>query len=440
MLVPLRINVDTTHRVTSCQIAIGHILSNGDITAFPSGEYPVLIRRIFGQVIEYPVSPPDIPGTSAGNPHRGVPDGIVFHSKLCLNGQILGGHCEGQHRIDPAAALRLVEENPLQKLIARCRCCRQCDRFTCLGLCAHRCCRTPLRHADLNDRDGVFVLRPVGVKRLRTGHRHGGVALDLRAAVLFRVPTGEIVALIAGNRKRTVGLTSHQRSGSVRFGQRAAVGVKGHSEGPRNRTGNKVQLLVIPILHMGIGVIREETFRVIFGVSIGKRHGVAGIRSGDADGRPGGHADLDGQRLAGGQIHIVGLAGNRVVLHEGLVSDPQLAAVAGVDINAAAIAAGFVILDLTAIELADRAGAVNIHAAAIAGGRIAGDLAALHNQPRRLLIQIDGSAVPAGVSGDLAVIEEELALLVKHMNRTALLRGLVAADLAAPHVEYRRLI
>ena len=381
MLVPLRINVDTTHRVASCQIAIGHILSNGDITAFPSGEYPVLIRRIFGQVIEYPVSPPDIPGTSAGNPHRGVTDGIIFHSKLCLNGQILGGHCEGQHRIDPAAALRLVEENPLQKLIARCRCCRQCDRFTCLGLCAHRCYRTPLRHADLNYRDGVFVLRPVGVKRLRTGHRHGGVALDLHAAVLFRIPTDEIVALIAGNRKRTVGFAGHQRSGFVRFVQRTAVGVKGHRKRPRNRAGDKVQLLVILILHMGIDVVREETFRVIFGVSIGKRHGVAGVRGGDANGRAGGHADADSQRLAGGQIHIVGLAGNRVVLHEGLVSDPQLAAVAGVDINAAAIAAGFVILDLTAIELADRAGAVNIYAAAVAGGRIAGDLAALHNQP-----------------------------------------------------------
>ena len=109
-----------------------------------------------------------------------------------------------------------------------------------------------------------------------------------------------------------------------------------------------------------------------------------------------------------------------ITLHDSFVSDLQLAAVAGIDINAAAIAAGFVILDLTAIELADRAGAVNIHAAAIAGGRIAGDLAALHNQPRRLLIQIDGAAVAAGVSGDLAVIEEELAVLVKHMNRAAL--------------------
>ena len=440
VLVPLRYNVDRTHRVASCQIAIGHVLSNGDITAFPAGEYPIAICGILGQIFKHLVSPHDDAGTSAGNSLQGVTDGIIFHSKLCLNGQILGGHCEGQHRIDPAAALRLVEENPLQKLVALCRCCRQCDRFARLGLYAHRCYRTPLRLADLNYRDGVFVLRPVGVKRLRTGHRHGGVALDLRAAVLFRVPTGEIVALIAGNRKRTVGLTSHQRSGSVRFGQRAAVGVKGHSEGPRNRTGNKVQLLVILILHVGIGVIREETFRVIFGVSIGKRHGVAGIRSGDADGRAFGHADLDGQRLAGGQIHIVGLAGNRVVLYDGFVSDLQLAAVAGIDINAAAIAAGFVILDLTAIELADRAGAVNIHAAAIAGGRIAGDLAALHNQPRRFLIQIDGSAVPAGVSGDLAVIEEELALLVKHMNRAALLCGLVAADLAAPHVERRRLI
>ena len=420
VLVPLRYNVDRTHRVASCQIAIGHVLSNGDITVFPAGEYPIAICGILGQIFKHLVSPHDDAGTSAGNSLQGVTDGIIFHSKLCLNGQILGGHCEGQHRIDPAAALRLVEENPLQKLIARCRCCRQCDRFTCLGLCAHRCYRTPLRHADLNYRDGVFVLRPVGVKRLRTGHRHGGVALDLRAAVLFRVPTGEIVALIAGNRQCAVGFAGHQRFGFVRFGQRAAVGVKGHSEGPRNRTGNKVQLLVIPILHVGIGVIREKVIRVVFFVIIRKCHGVPGIRSGDADGRAFGHADLDGQRLAGGQIHIVGLAGNRVVLYDGFVSDLQLAAVAGIDINAAAIAAGFVILDLTAIELADRAGAVNIYAAAVAGGRIAGDLAALHNQPRRLLIQIDGAAVAAGVSGDLAVIEEELALLVKHMNRAAL--------------------
>ena len=420
VLVPLRYNVDRTHRVASCQIAIGHVLSNGDITVFPAGEYPIAICGILGQIFKHLVSPHDDAGTSAGNSLQGVTDGIIFHSKLCLNGQILGGHCEGQHRIDPAAALRLVEENPLQKLIARCRCCRQCDRFARLGLYAHRCYRTPLRHADLNYRDGVFVLRPVGVKRLRTGHRHGGGALDLRAAVLFRVPTGEIVALIAGNRKRTIGFAGHQRFGFVRFGQRTAVGVEGHGEGPRNRTGNKVQLLVIPILHVGIGVIREKVIRVVFFVIIRKCHGVPGIRSGDADGRAFGHADLDGQRLAGGQIHIVGLAGNRVVLYDGFVSDLQLAAVAGIDINAAAIAAGFVILDLTAIELADRAGAVNIHAAAIAGGRIAGDLAALHNQPRRLLIQIDGAAVAAGVSGDLAVIEEELALLVKHMNRAAL--------------------
>ena len=223
--------------------------------------------------------------------------------------------------------------------------------------------------------------RPVGVEGLRTEHCHGGVFFNLRAAGLFRVPTGKIVSLIAGNRQRAVGLAGRQRFGFVRFSQRTAVGVKGHSEGLGNRAGNKVQLLVILILHMGIDIVRKEALRVVFFVSIGKCHGVAGIRGGDADGRPGGHADLDGQRLAGGQIHIVGLAGNRVVLHEGLVSDPQLAAVSGVDINAAAIAAGFVILDLTAIELADRAGAVNIYAAAVAGGRIAGDLAALHNQP-----------------------------------------------------------
>ena len=282
--------------------------------------------------------------------------------------------------------------------------------------------------------------RPVGVEGLRTEHCHGGVFLNLGAAALFRVPAGKIVSLIVGNRQRAVGFAGRQRFGFVRFVQRTAVGIKGHSEGFWNCAGNKVQLLVILILHMGIDVVREEVIRVVVFVSIGKRHRIACIRSGDADGRPGGHADLDGQRLAGGQIHIVGFAGNRVVLHEGLVSDPQLAAVAGIDINAAAIAAGFVILDFTAIELADRAGTVNIYAAAVAGGRIAGNLAALHNQPRRLLIQIDGAAVAAGVSGDLAVIKVEHAVLVKYMNRAALLRGPVAANLAAPHVERRHLI
>ena len=223
--------------------------------------------------------------------------------------------------------------------------------------------------------------RPVGVEGLRPEHCHSGVFLNLGAAVLFRVPAGEIVSRIAGNRQCAVGFAGHQRFGFVRFGQHTAVGVKCHSEGPRNRAGNKVQLLVILILHVGIGVIREKVIRVVFFVIIRKCHGITCIRSSHANGRTFGHADLDGQRLAGGQIHIVGLAGNRVVLHEGLVSDPQLAAVAGVDINAAAIAAGFVILDLTAIELADRTGAVNIYTAAVAGGRIAGDLAALHNQP-----------------------------------------------------------
>ena len=282
--------------------------------------------------------------------------------------------------------------------------------------------------------------RPVGVEGLRTEHCHGGIFLNLGAAALFRVPAGKIVSRIAGNRQRAVGFAGRQRFGFVRFVQRTAVGVKGHRKGSWDHAGDEVQLLVILILHMGIDVVREETLPVILAVSIGKRHRVAGIRGGDADERPGGHADLDGQRLAGGQIHIVGLAGNRVVLHEGLVSDPQLAAVSGVDINAAAIAAGFVILDLTAIELADRAGAVDVHAAAVAAGRIAGNLAALHNQPRRLLIQIDGAAVAAGVSGDLAVIEVEHAVLVKHMNRAAFIRGPVAGDLAAPHVERRHLI
>ena len=176
-------------------------------------------------------------------------------------------------------------------------------------------------------------------------------------------------------------LGARRRSFGGRRRRAAAFGLYRNVIGHQGYVADQVQPLVILILHVGIGVIREKVIRVVFFVTIRKCHGVSDIRGGDADGRAFGHVDLDGQRLAGGQIHIVGLAGNRVVLHEGLVSDPQLAAVAGVDINAAAIAAGLVILDLTAIELADRAGAVNIYAAAVAGGRIAGDLAALHNQP-----------------------------------------------------------
>ena len=192
---------------------------------------------------------------------------------------------------------------------------------------------------------------------------------------------------------------------------------------------------------MGIDIVCKETLRVILAVSIRKRHWVAGVCGGNADrGVRRSHANADAQRLTGGQIHIIGLAGNCVTLHDSGVSDLQLSAVAGIDINAAAIATGFIILDLAAIEFADRAGTVNIYAAAIAGGRIAGDLSAMHRQRRRLLIQINGASVHAGVSGDLTVIEVEDTVLVNRMHRAALFHGLVAGNLATPHDNLRHLI
>ena len=197
-----------------------------------------------------------------------------------------------------------------------------------------------------------------------------------------------------------------------------------------------LQLLAAVIEDLLAGV-REEIAAVIRVIGVGKYHGVVRVFGGHADGRIGGYGPADGQRLAGGQIDIVGLAGNRVVLYNGAAAEFQGTLV---DVNRTAVFPCRVAFNRPAGEIADRAGAVNIHTAAVAGGRIAGDLTARHVQHRRFLIQIDGTAVAAAaIVDDLAAREIEGAVCIQHFNRTAL-GGIVAADLAAGHVEYRSLI
>ena len=204
--------------------------------------------------------------------------------------------------------------------------------------------------------------------------------------------------------------------------------------------GVEIEPLVILIHNLRARVVRREIRRVIRAVSIGKHDRIAGACGGNADGRTILHRICDGQRLAGGQIHIVLLPGNRVVFHNGRAAEVQFAGIGRIDINAAAVSARRISADLAPGKVAGRSGAVNIHAAAVAGGRIAGDFAVRHVQNRRFLIQINRAAVPAGVSGDLAAAEVEGAVRINQMNRAALFRGSVAADLAAGHVERRLLV
>ena len=85
----------------------------------------------------------------------------------------------------------------------------------------------------------------------------------------------------------------------------------------------------------------------------------------------------DGQSPAGGQIHVVCLAGNGIALHDGRAAEVQLAVVAGIDVDAAAVVAGGVVLNDASGEVADGTRAVDVHAAAVAGGYVAFDLTAV---------------------------------------------------------------
>ena len=119
----------------------------------------------------------------------------------------------------------------------------------------------------------------------------------------------------------------------------------------------------------------------------------------------------DGQSPAGGQIHVVCLAGNGIALHDGRAAEVQLAIVAGIDVDAAAVVAGGVVLNDASGEVADGTRAVDVHAAAAAGGRIAGDGAAAHGQHRGLAVQVDRAAVFGGVTADLAAVEVDIRRL-----------------------------
>ena len=119
------------------------------------------------------------------------------------------------------------------------------------------------------------------------------------------------------------------------------------------RTGDEVEHLVVPILHMGGCVICGEAVLVIRAVDAGERHGIAGVLGRDADEGAPGHAVADGQCLAGGQIYIVGRAGDGVARHDGRAADIQLAGIIGIDIDAAAAAVGRVVPDGTAGEITD---------------------------------------------------------------------------------------
>ena len=286
----------------------------------------------------------------------------------------------------------------------------------------------------------LLCRKAVCLKNCLDGHIFGGhgkgIARD-RDITAENIPFLEMIALIGcGGQRDGLALRSLCRRSLCRTATFCR-----HRNIVFMSTCCQLQLLVVVILHVRIcGVVGKEKCLIVLPIGIGKHHGIVRVRSFDANGRAGRHGSANGQRLAGGEVHIVGLAGDSVAGHDRGTADVQLPVVVGVDINAAATAIGGILFNLAVGQVADRAAAVDVHAATVAGGRIAGNLAARHVQFRRLLIQIDSAAVHAGVSGDLTAREVEGAVFIDYMNRAALLRSFVAADLAAPHVERRHLI
>ena len=122
-----------------------------------------------------------------------------------------------------------------------------------------------------------------------------------------------------------------------------------------------LQLLAAVIEDLLAGV-REEIAAVIRVIGVGKHHGVVRISGGHADGCAGGHDPADGQRLAGGQIHIVGLAGNCVVLYNGAAAEFQGTLV---DVNRTAVFPCRVAFKRSAGEVTIRRITVAEHAAAL---------------------------------------------------------------------------
>ena len=208
----------------------------------------------------------------------------------------------------------------------------------------------------------------------------------------------------------------------------------------REVMGCQLQLFGVVILHMRIcGVVGKEILRIVLTIDIGKHHWIVRVRSSDANRRAGMHRPTDGQRLAGGEVHIVCLSGDSVASHDGVAAEFQLSVVTGVDINAAASLCG-ILLNLAAREVEGTVFIDYMNRAALFAGLVAADLAAGHVD-RRLSIVICAladRAAPAvgGIVVDLHAVGN-VDGAPAHENSTAVPTGGIAGDLrAAGNVDF----
>ena len=167
----------------------------------------------------------------------------------------------------------------------------------------------------------------------------------------------------------------------------------------------QLQPLVVVILHMGVGAVREEIFRIVGLPRIGEHDGVGRAFSGDTDLCAVGHAPGDRYRFSGRQINVVGLAGNGVVLHHGLAADVDRAAFY---IHSAALFRSRIAADLAAIEVQR---AVDHGNRTAQRGTAAGELAAVHIHGAA--VQIDAATAAIALSavdaaGANAVAENQM--------------------------------
>ena len=167
-----------------------------------------------------------------------------------------------------------------------------------------------------------------------------------------------------------------------------------------------LQLLAAVIEDLLAGV-REEIAAVIRVIGVGKYHGVVRVFGGYADECAGGHGPADGQRLAGGQIHIVGLVRNRIVLDNGGAADFQGALV---DVNRTAVFPRRVAFNRPAGKCAARRITVAEHAAALLRCSVLRKRSARHSH-RRIIGQINRTAPLGFVSGESCAAERECTFL-----------------------------
>ena len=167
-----------------------------------------------------------------------------------------------------------------------------------------------------------------------------------------------------------------------------------------------LQLLAAVIEDLLAGV-REEIAAVIRVIGVGKYHGVVRVFGGYADGCAVGHGPADGQRLAGGQIHIVGLVRNRVALYNGAAAEFQGTLV---DVNRTAVFPCRVAFNRPAGKCAARRITVAEHAAALLRCSVLRKRSARHSH-RRIIGQINRTAPLGFVSGESCAAERECTFL-----------------------------